>query len=153
MWATPMTDSRPMPSVAHAETRPLNLVLTSVILALGILVPYLYGIWAGAVKPSWFTSALVSSILLWFYWRGYGWARYFTMLGQAIAIAISGSTLTGHQLLTIANLGTRESKLILIVELLASAYVFGWLLTPQGRRYFSAEARHRRESLSVAGAS
>jgi hypothetical protein len=144
-----MTATGPNPSVADTNRKPVNLLCTSVILAAGILYPYLYGIWAGPVKPSWFVSALLSSILLWFYWRGFGWARYLTLLAQAVTIADSISALNGHHLMTIANLGAHESQLVLVCKILASVYVFGWLLTPQARRYFSAEARHQRESLAA----
>lgn len=140
-------------SDVSGSTKPRQLIITTALMAFVVIAALVGAIWLWSTLPHPLTGSVLllgfSSVLLWFYWQGYGAARW-TVLVLSVLLIIDAlnvffrfpvlASFSGEPDLTLG-------KAKYAVQLCICSYVVGWLVTRQASRYFSVDARRARNSL------
>jgi hypothetical protein len=142
-----------MSKSTQTKHRPNHLVITAVfwIFSIALSLASLIWYWSAVSHP--FLWLLINPLLgagvLWFYWNGYSWARYFVMVTSILSAIDAFYTLSGLHILTYIGAEAAGGRVLNICRLCFNLYLVVWLFTSEASRYFSTEARHERQSQAV----
>jgi hypothetical protein len=144
------------PSESSGTTKPTQLIITTALMAFAVIAALVGAIWLWSTLPHPLTGSVLllgcSSVLLWFYWQGYGAARWTVLVLSVLLIIDALNVLFRLPLLApfSAEPDLTFGKAKYVIQLCICTYVVGWLVTRNAARYFSADARRERNSLLVA---
>jgi hypothetical protein len=122
-------------------------------MALAAVAAMAAGIWLWSTLPHPLAGSVLligcSSVLLWFYWKGYNAARWTVLL-----LAVFNIIDALYALLRIPLLAPLSGepdfalgKAKYVLQLCVCTYIVWWLFTKQAASYFRADARRERDSL------
>jgi len=138
------------PAVIRPNNKPLSLVMTSSLILLSVVMEMAALIWRWklAAYPLFALSIgpLFGAAILWFYWNGYSWSRYFVLLMSLFGVCDALYRLTGFRGLLFVGAVAQGGVYLNVSRLCVGIYFVAWLLTPQASRYFNADARAERKS-------
>ena len=135
-------------------TKPAQLFVTTALMACAVAAALTAGIWLWSTLSHPLVGSVLllgsSILLLWFYWRGHGAARWIVMVLGILLIVDALNVLLPVPFLGLIA-GSPDltlGKTKYAIQLCICVYVVGWLFTRQAATYFGADSRRERNSFS-----
>jgi hypothetical protein len=138
------------PAAKTPNNKPRSLLITSALILLSVVIQTATLIWHwhlfGHPVLALIFGLSLGAGLLWFYWDGHPWARYFVLLTSSFGVCDALYSLTGFRGLRFVGSVAQGELYINVSRLCVSIYFIAWLLTPEASKYFNANARTERKS-------
>ena len=138
------------PAAIRPNNKPLSVVITSSIILVSVVIEMAGLIWHWKVAAHPWLALIIGPLfgagILWFYWDGYSWSRYFVLLTSFFGVCDALYSLTGFRGLLFVGSVAQGGLYINVSRLCVGIYFILWLLTPEASRYFNAGARAERKS-------